>query len=141
MFDVFRCLTATALIGLGAPAFAAEGQLPLLRTPVLEPTLMGPATVGDTFANGQGGADRFPWQTGGFFRAEAAICKPNEPGLQDRVEIASQAVSPFRETVREMLLTRCWTLAIRCRLTREKSLPLSHQKRRRPLVCSTVPFS
>lgn len=73
MFDVFRCLIVAALIGLGAPAFAAEGQLPLLRTPVLEPTLMGPVTVGDTFAYGQGGADRFPWQTGGFFRAEAPI--------------------------------------------------------------------
>ncbi len=76
MFDVFRCLTATALIGLGAPAafvFGAEGQVPLLRTPVLEPTLMGPATVGDTFANAQSGAENFPWQTGGFFRAEAPI--------------------------------------------------------------------
>lgn len=71
MPDTFRCLIAAALIGLGVPALAGEGQLPLLRTPVLEPTLMGPATVADTFAHDQSGAENIPWQTGGFFHAEA----------------------------------------------------------------------
>lgn len=74
MPDTLRRLTATALIGLGATVLAAEGQLPLLRTPVLEPTLLPPKeTVVDWAAWHE---DASEWQAfpGGLtWRSEAPI--------------------------------------------------------------------
>ena len=40
-----------------------------------------------------------------------------------------------------MALRRFWTRMIFARETLEKSVPLGNQKRRRPLACSTEPFS